>query len=258
MGTPKNLSVQKAFALLRAFRGSDEWVSNAELSRRARLSKASAHRLMRTLEEIGAVVRDSRGCYRPGMVLASLSKNIAIGDLVRVTAEEALTDLAARLKGIVHVGVLEHGMVTYAAKIGDPIGVPVPSRVGAQLEPYCSALGKVLLSGLPDAQLDEFLRDGKLIALTPQTITDRSRLRAEIETVRQRGYAIDDREVDQTVCCIGAPVRDPNGQTVAAISMADSAAHMGPGWRDEISAALISAAATISRKVYPSHAILAN
>jgi DNA-binding IclR family transcriptional regulator len=208
---------------------------------------------MKTLEEIGAVVRDSRGCYRPGMVLASLSKNIAIGDLVRATSQDVLTDLAARLEGIVHVGILEHGMVTYAAKFGDPICIPVPSRVGAQQEPYCSALGKVLLSGLSDEHLEEFLRDGKLVALTPQTITNTGKLREEVEAVRQRGYAIDDKEAYQTICCIGAPIRDPGGQTIAAISLADTSAHMGPGWRNEISDALISAATLISRKVFPSH-----
>lgn len=254
MGTPRNQSVQKAFALLRSFNGPEEWVTNAELSRRARLSKASAHRLMKTLEEIGAVVRDPRGCYRPGMMLASLSKNIAIGDLVRATSQDVLADLAVRLKGIVHVGILEHGMVTYAAKFGEPISVPVPSRVGAQQEPYCSALGKILLSGLSDEELEEFLRDGKLVALTPQTITDTGKLRSEIEAVRQRGYAIDDREAYQTLCCIGAPIRDPSGQTMAAISLADTSAHMGPRWRHEISGALVSAASLISQRVYPSHA----
>ena len=253
MGTPRNQSVQKAFALLQSFHGPDEWVTNAELSRRARLSKASAHRLMTTLEEIGVVVRDPHGCYRPGMVLAALSKNIAIGDLIRVTAQDALADLATRLKGIIHIGTLEHGMVTYAGKFGAPIAIPVPSRVGAQQEPYCSALGKVLLSGLSDEHLEEFLRDGKLVALTPQTITDSGRLRSEIKAVRQRGYAIDDREAYQTICCIGAPINDPNGQTIAAISLADTSAHMGPGWRDEVSAALTATAAAVSRKVYPAH-----
>ena len=83
MATPKNQSVQKAFALLRSFSGPQEWVTNAELSRRTGLSEACAHRLMKTLEDIGAVVRDRRGCYRPGMVLATLSKDVAIGDLIR-------------------------------------------------------------------------------------------------------------------------------------------------------------------------------
>src|SRR5690242_2514906 len=103
MATPRNQSVQRAFALLGSFQRPDEWVSNAELSRRAHLSKAAAHRLIKTLEEIGVVVRDAHGFYRPGMALASLSRDISIADLVRRTSLDILTDLAGRLKGIIHL-----------------------------------------------------------------------------------------------------------------------------------------------------------
>lgn len=255
MGTPKNHSVQKAFALLRAFSATDNWVSNAELSRRTRLSKAATHRLMTTLEDVGAVVRDARGAYRPGLVLASLSRNIVVGDLVRQAAHDSLTDLAARLKGVIHLGVLESGMVTYAAKIGAAGRLEVPSHVGAQMEPYCSALGKTLLSGLADEQLDEYLRDGALVALTPHTITDRHRLFSEISDIRHRGYAVDDCETYQTICCVGVPIRDPQGHIIASLSMADTAAHMSRGWRNEVSSALISTAAMISRKAYHAHTV---
>ncbi len=252
MATPKNQSVQKAFALLGSFHGPDEWVSNAELSRRAHLSKAAAHRLIKTLEEIGVVVRDPRGCYRPGMTLASLSRNISIGDLVRRTSFDILAELAAQLNGIIHLGILEKWMVTYAAKVGDMDRLAIPSRVGAQQEPYCSALGKALLSGLSEEQMDDFLRDGDLVALTPQTITDRRRLTAEIEDIRHRGFAIDDREVYPAICCIGAPIRDPNGQVIAAISLAETSTRLGSGRIDEVSTALVLAAEQICRKVYPS------
>jgi IclR family acetate operon transcriptional repressor len=251
MATPKNKSVQKAFALLRSFRGPEEWATNAELSRRTGLSEPCAHRLMKTLEEIGAVVRDRRGCYRPGMVLATLSKDVAIGDLIRATSEDVLIALAARLKGVAHVGVLQNGMVTYAAKFGEPVSVPIPSRAGAQQEAYCSALGKILLASLSPQQLEDFLHEGDFVALTPQTITTVSGLRSEIAAVRQRGYAVDDREVYQTICCIGAPIRDPEGNITAAISFADSSRNLCTTWREEVAGQLISTAETISRKIFP-------
>lgn len=250
--TPRNQSVQKAFLLLKSFRDPDEWISNAELSRRTGLSEAGTHRLMKTLEEIGVVVKNTRGRYRPGMVLATISKDVAIGDLVRATSQDVLVDLAARLNGVVHVGVLEDGMVTYAAKMGEPICVPIPTQVGAQQEAYCCALGKILVAGLADRQLEEFLHDGKLIALTPQTITDIKKLRLEIEAVRHCGYAIDDREVFHTVCCIGVPILDPSGKTVAALSLSDTSDHMDGLWRDRVSAALIETASVITKRIYPS------
>jgi DNA-binding IclR family transcriptional regulator len=251
MGTPKNQSVQKAFLLLRSFRSPQEWMTNAELSRRAGLSEACAHRLMKTLEEIGVVVRDRRGCYRPGMVLASLSKDVAVGDLIRATSEDVLAALAAKLNGVVHVGVLESGMVTYAAKFGEAPRIAIPSRVGAQQEAYCSALGKILLAGLSVQQLEDFLYDGDFIALTPQTITTVGDLRSEIAAVRQRGYAVDRKEVFQTICCVGAPVRDPAGNTIAALSFADSASNLCQTWQEDVAGRLIAAAETISRKIFP-------
>lgn len=255
MATPRNQSVQKAFALLHSFRSPQEWVTSAELSRRAGLSEASAHRLIRTLEEIGAVVRDRRGCYRPGMILAMLSRDVAIGDLVRATSEQILSGLASRLKGVVHVGVLEGGMVTYAGKFGEPVREPVPSRVGAQQEAYCSALGKVLLAGMAPPQFEDFLYDGDLVALTPQTISSVPSLRAEIAAVRERGYAVDNREVCHAICCVGMPIRDPAGNTVAAISFADSADNLCSTWEQDVAGHLAAAADAINRKIFPVHAL---
>lgn len=252
MATPRNQSVRKAFALLKSFRGPDEWVSSAELGRRAHLSEAAAHRMMRTLEEMGAVFRNSRGSYRPGMLLAWLSRDVAIGDLLRVASHQEITDLALQMRAVVHVGILENGMVTYTAKAGDPTCISVLTQVGSQLEAYCSALGKILLAGLPAEQIEEFLRDGRFVALTDRTITDVASLRSEIQRVREQGYAIDDREISQNVYCIGVPIQDPHGHTIAAISLADTPSHAGPQRDANVRQALISTAATISRKMFPS------
>lgn len=251
MATPKNQSILKAFTLLRSFGRPDEWLTSAELSRRAGLPGASGYRLIQTLEEIGAVVRGPRGRYRPGMLLVSLSQNVAVGELLGEASHAILQDLASRLGHTVHMGVLEDGMVTYVAKVGDPARFAVHTRVGAQLEAYCSGLGKVLLAALPNDDLEAFLRDGDLIALTPHTITDRDAFHGEIDRVRQRGYAIDDREIAQDLRCVAVPVRDGAGRTVAAISVSGDAGHMDERRQENVREALLAAAAAIGRKVYP-------
>jgi DNA-binding IclR family transcriptional regulator len=251
MATPKNISVQKAFALLRSFRSSEEWLSNAELSRRAGMTQASSHRLIKTLEGVGAVVRDGQGNYRPGMLLATLSKTISVGSMIEATSSDILADLAAALKGVIHVGVFENGMVTYTGKIGEPVNVSVPSRVGAQQEAYSCALGKVLLSGLRSQQLDDFICDGTLIALTPRTITAAADLRSEIEAVRERGYAVDDREVYPWMSCIAAPIHDTGGGIVAAISLSDSAGNLCQTWQQDTAGQLATASEKITRRLFP-------
>jgi DNA-binding IclR family transcriptional regulator len=251
VATPKNRSVIKAFALLKSFRDAEEWVSSSELSRRAGLPEASGYRLIQTLEEIGAVARGHKGRYRTGPLLLSLSHNVTLGELLREASQPLMTDLGYRLNLTMHLGVLEHGMVTYIGKVSPPGAFPVHTRVGAQLEAYCSGLGKVLLAALPDEEVDSFVLDGELIALTPNTITAPAALRAELKKVRQRGFAVDDREHQANMRCIAVPVRERDGRVVAALSATDAAERMTPQRQDEVRALLFEAARRLGAKLYP-------
>ncbi len=257
MATPKNESVRKAFKLLRAFRDADEWLTSAELSRRARLPQASGYRLIQTLEEIGAVIRGPQGRYRPGMLLVQLSQRVEVAELLRSVSHPVLFELASRLSLTVHMGILEHGMVTYVAKVGESAGFAVHTRVGAQLEAYCTGLGKVLLAAMPRREFDDFLDEGDLIALTDHTITDPAIFRREIERVRFRGFAIDDRESAPELRCVAVPVNDPSGRTIAAISVSDIDERMTAERQEEVRLALQLAAGAIQRKLSPPQGSLA-
>jgi len=246
----------KAFALLKAFHDPNEWVTSCELSRRANLPEASGYRLIQTLEEIGAVVRGPRGRYRPGLLLLSLSHNVTISELLRDASQVLMTDLSRTLGLTTHMGVLEHGMVTYVAKVSAPGSFPVHTRVGAQLEPYCSGLGKVLLAALPDEQVESFILDGELVPLTPHTITTAAALRAELRLVREQGYAMDDREHQANMRCIAVPVRDQDGRAVAALSASDDADRMTVLRQKEVRDALLNAASALRQKLYPAPAPL--
>ena len=252
MATPKNHSVMKAFAILKAFHDPEEWVTSCELSRRANLPEASGYRLIQTLEEIGAVVRGPRGRYRTGLLLLSLSRNVTIGELLRDAAQALMREWSDRLNLTMHLGVLEQGMVTYVAKVAPPGVFAVHTRVGAQLEAYCSGLGKVLLASLPDEQMESVIMDGALVALTPYTITSHQALRAELKRVREQGYALDDRENQPDMRCIAVPVKDRDGRAVAALSATDDAQRMAPERQMEIRDVLFGVAAQLGRKLYPS------
>jgi IclR family acetate operon transcriptional repressor len=250
MGTPKSRSVFKAFNLLNAFHRPDEWLTSCELSRRANLPIASGYRLIRTLTEVGAIVRGPRG-YRPGMLLVSLSRNVAIGELLREASHSLLSELADRHNITVHLGLLEDGMVSYVAKLFTPTSFATHTRVGAQLEAYCSGLGKVLLAALPDDRLESLTMAGDLVALTPYTVTDSAKLRAQLQKVRECGFAIDDRESQANMFCVAVPVRDRVGRTVAAMSATDNARRMTPDFQVEIRTALLKAAVALGTALYP-------
>jgi len=247
----KNQLVLKAFAVLSCFQRSDEWVTGGELSRRANLPQASAYRLIQTLEKIGAIIRGPRGRYRPGMLLVTLSQNVAIGELLRNSSQTIAADLAHRFNITVHLGMLEEGMVTYVSKITTPTSFPVKTQVGSQLEAYCSGLGKVLLAALPRERLDSIILDGDLVPLTENTITEPASLRAELEKVRLQRFAVDDREAQVDMVCIGVPVHDIEGRVIAAMSATDHASNMTAQRKLVIRDALWTAVAALEKKIFP-------
>lgn len=215
----RNNLVRNAFAILQAFRETDDWLTSSELSHRAALPKSSGHRLVLTLEELGALVRGPQGRYRPGMLLVSLAQMVVVPQLLRVAGNAVMQDLARQLNHTVHMGVLEDGMVTYVDKVSTHGTFPPYTRIGSKLEAYCSGLGKVLLAALPADRLENFILEGDLIPLTPKTITDRAQLQVQLEQVRLQGYAVDDCEYQADMRCVAVPVRDGDGRVVAALSV---------------------------------------
>jgi IclR family acetate operon transcriptional repressor len=255
MATPRNQSVLKAFAMLKSFDSADQWLTNSELSRRANLPEASGYRLIQTLQEIGAVVRGPRGRYRPGMLLVSLSQNVVIPELLHDASQDVAAQLAKRLNVTIHLGILEDGMVRYVTRASTPTSFSPHTRPGCQLEAYCTGLGKILLAALPEDQLDQVILDGELVRLTPYTIVDRSILRSQLLEVRKNGFAVDERETREDMCCVAVPVRDRQGRTIASLSATESAERMTAERRTSLRQALDEAAAEILRTIYPAASV---
>jgi DNA-binding IclR family transcriptional regulator len=185
------------------------------------------------------------------MLLVSLSQNVDIGDLLHEASKSITTELSLRLDVTVHVGLLEDGMVHYVTRASTPTSFSPHTRMGCQLEAYCSGLGKVLLAALPQDQIERFVIDGDLVALTPYTITDRSVLQATLEGVRQQGFALDRRETREDMFCVAVPVVDRLGRTVAAMSATENAEQMSPERQAELLEALLVASSELTRKVFP-------
>jgi DNA-binding IclR family transcriptional regulator len=246
-----NKLVRKAFTILRAFRGPEEWLTSMEISQRARLPRASGHRLVQTLEEIGAVVRGANGRYRLGMLVVTLSQTVSVGELLRQAAEPILGDVAVRLDCTAHLGILENCMVTYLCKVNGSSNFVVHTQVAAQNEAYCCGLGKILLASLTPAVLDGYLLDGDFVPLTANTITDRAVLRQAVRDAARQGYALDDEEAAYGMRCVAVPVKDGDGATIAAISASDYADRLTLDRVNIVCGVLREAAAGIERKLNP-------
>jgi DNA-binding IclR family transcriptional regulator len=209
----------KALALLDAFNQEEPSLSLSELMERTGLPRATAFRLLATLEQCGYVVKDGAG-YSLGFKLFMLGNVVADGlDLRRVAHPhlEALRDLTGET---VQLAVLEDWQVVHLDRAISTQSVAyMVSHVGAILPAYCTALGKALLAWQGEDLVDAWASTQELRRHTPTTITTAEELLDELRRIRTRGYSIDDEEREIGVRCVGAPVFDREGHAVGAISL---------------------------------------
>ena len=197
-----------------------------ELGRKLEVHKATASRLMTTLAERGFVERDPISeKFRLGMGLISLA-GAAVGgnDLVRA-ARPILDDLAERTRETVNLGVLSGESVVYIDQVAGTRSIVSVSWIGQRTPLHCTSNGKVLLAFASDAERDRLLRT-PLPRLTPRTITDVRKLRAQLAEIRARGYAQTLEELEEGLNAVAAPVRGLGGDLVAALSVSGPAFRM--------------------------------
>jgi IclR family transcriptional regulator, KDG regulon repressor len=186
------------------------------------LPRTTVHELLATLVDRGYLdaVPGAPISYRLGMRTFQLGSQFADRlDLVR-EAQEAAADVAVACDETVHVAVLDGTSVVYVAKVDSTHPVRMVSAVGRRLPAHCTAVGKVLLSGLSAEALDvRYPADANLSAMTPHSINSPAKLRAHLRQVRAEGVGYDDCESNEAVSCVSAPVYDHAGRMVAAMSI---------------------------------------
>jgi IclR family KDG regulon transcriptional repressor len=206
--------------------GGVDGVSLAECSRRLGYSKATALRILRTLERWRLVEGDATtGAYRLGVATLRLGMIYLENLDLRRVALPVLQELARETGETVHLGVLAGSQVVYIEKVDGSHAVRMFSRVGHTMPSHSTGVGKAILAFLPNDILEDTL-PADLERFTPTTITDRRDLLAHFDEIRSRGYAIDNVENEEGIACVGAPVFDHTGGVAAAVSVAGPAHRM--------------------------------
>jgi IclR family KDG regulon transcriptional repressor len=228
---PNNLvqTIERTSLILDILGQSPQGISIRDLSEKIRLPKGTTHRLISSLAYFGYARQDSKTRnYSLGLKLVELG-NLLLNQLdLRKEAEPSLRDLAERTKETVHMVFLDRGEIVYIDKVEldhNPSGLRMASRVGLRNPAHSSAVGKVLLSHLPEEELNLLIKEKGLPKRTENTITDLIQLKDHLKAVRTQGYAVDDEENERGIRCVAAPVYNETGRAVAAISIS------GPAFR---------------------------
>lgn len=227
---PKTQSVpalERGLMILEYLAQSRRGVTLSQLTRKLQLPRSTGHALLLTYQRTGYVHRcEKTGRYCLGFRLQALANQALGGTSLRTQASTLLHQLMQETGLTVHLAVMEEGEAILIDRIEAPGSPHLATWVGKRMGLHCTALGKALISELPEAVLDELIRKHGLIRYNENTIASRRALRLACESIQRLGYAIDDEEEEIGIRCIGAPVRDSTGEVVAAISISGTKAQL--------------------------------
>lgn len=214
-------SVERAFRILEAFGPETRQMGLSDLARRSGLNKATARRLALTLCDLGylSLVADHAFGLTP-RVLDLGSRFLGALSLPEL-AEPLLLALSRDVEESVNLAIRDGRDVLYVLRIPAAERIlAVNLNVGSRLPLHATSLGKALLvdSTTPEA-LVAILGEPPWQAFTPATRTEPQALSADLASVRQRGFALSDGELEVGLRAIAAPVRGPDGSVVASVNV---------------------------------------
>ncbi|MDX2388762.1 IclR family transcriptional regulator [Streptomyces sp. DK15] len=183
----------------------------------AAVPKSSTFRILAALVEQGFVRSDGDGRYGVGPRLRGLSAMVGGGEPASV--QQILDELRRETGQTVHLALHSGETITYIHKLESGQPFRTASRIGMRVPLHTTAIGKAVLAHLPPEELRELLDATGLPARTPRTLTTARALAAELEAVRERGFAVDDEENEPTIRCIGAAVLGADGRPVGGVSV---------------------------------------
>jgi IclR family transcriptional regulator, acetate operon repressor len=201
----------------------------ADVARLLGVANSTAHRLLAALAHRGFVEQDATTrTYHPGAALLELGASARPAAALRAWLHPALVVASRTLGETVHLGVRRGRFVHYLDAVESERTVRVVARTGRALPAHCTSIGKVLLAYLADEELDVLYAGARLESETTRSITDLAALRADLETCRSRGYAVNEGESEDDVSSVAVAVHDSLGLSVAAIGCAAPSARLAP------------------------------
>lgn len=217
-------SLERAFELLEHLTDAGGELALSELTEKAGLPMPTVYRLMQTMVARGYVRQEPSRRYSLGPRLIRLGEGAS--RLLGSWARPALAGLVDRLGETANLAVLEGDEVVYVAQVPSRHSMRMFTEVGRRVLPHCTGVGKALLAQLAEDDVRALLARTGMPARTPHTRTDPDTLLAELETVRELGYALDDEEQELGVRCVAVPLSGV--PVLAAFSVSGPSGRMTP------------------------------
>jgi IclR family pca regulon transcriptional regulator len=219
MGLEKGLAIVEAFGIAK---GPLTLTQAAEITGH---TKAAVRRSLLTLCKLGYASQDGRQ-FRLAPRSLRLGHAYVASDPLTKVAQPILEMTSERTRESASIAVLDAQDAVFVARSTHRRSLSSGLGVGVRLPAYCSATGRVLLSGRPVAEVEFMLNRMSRPALTPRTRTSMREILKEIAFVRTRGYAISDEELEIGLRSIAVPIRNGRGDLIAAMSLSVATTRM--------------------------------
>ncbi len=215
-------SVDRAFAILRAFGHDSPALSLSRVAQRTGLTRASARRFLLTLQSLGYVGSEGREFFlRPRLLDLGFAYLSSVPLFAIVEAHMAA--MVQQVQESSSASVLDGTDVIYTLRVPTKRIMSVQIEVGTRLPAYATSMGRVLLAALSPTDLDDYFQQAKFEQLTPHTITAEQQLRTALNHVREQGWCMLDQELEVGVRSIAVPLHDPAGRVFAAMNISTNA-----------------------------------
>lgn len=243
-------SIIRASNILKCFLKENTHFKITELARQLQLDRSTTYRILLSLEKCGLVEKDRKtGEYSLGMSAFEIGNTyLRQMDFIQIS-KPIMADLAFKVQETVHLAVLSDSEIVYVDKVDSPRTLGVISKIGQRAPVYCTALGKVLLAYQPKGEVSRIINEIRLKPFTKNTITSKKKLREELKKIRKRGYALDPREYEEAVECIGAPIWNHLGDIIAALSISGPQRKINTPLERQFVSQVIEAASLVSSKM---------
>jgi IclR family transcriptional regulator, pca regulon regulatory protein len=216
-------ALARGLDVIRAFQPHQPAMSLAAVADAAGLPRPTARRILLTLEELG-YVRQAAGSYELTPRVLELGMTYVLSRNLWEVARPHMEALVARTHESSSIAQLDGSDIVYVARVAVPKIIALAVTIGTRFPAMPTSLGKVLLAALPPGQAERVLAEPSRSGITPRWQPDAARRAAELREVRARGWSLTDEQLAAGIRSVAAPLRDGDGQVIAALNVTVHAA----------------------------------
>lgn len=247
MAEAANRTLQRGLAIMELLGEHPQGLELHEIAAALSLPKSSAHNLVQTLLALHYVRLADGARYQLTLKTFEVGATVAQGTDVNQVLRRYMMKAFAECNETMHCGVLSGRKVLYIDKIESTRSIRMASHVGIRMPLHATAMGKAFLAAMGDREVRALFSGEALEPLTPRTITDMDTLLRQLAEIRRRGWAMENEENAENVCCVGVAVLDRDGRPAYALSISTPSFRMDEALAARYGELLLQAKRSIER-----------